>query len=734
MRLFIAEKPALAQAIYEGLGGAANEKMRDGFYSIRDIKITSCFGHMLELFDPEDYDQKFKDWNFENLPIKAVYPPKLKPKPQSKERLDVIIKLIQEADEIVNAGDIDEQGQYLIDEILTYVDNKKPVLRVLISDMNLKPVQKALGDLRPNEEFIHWTNSALAQSIGDQLFGYNLTRAYTIKAQENGFDGVLNVGRVQSATLGLINSRTIANLNHIDSSYYDISTSFKTKLGSFKAKYIPKETDLIDEKNRIIDQECANAIIDNVSKKTPKITSINNTNEKKAAPLPYNLSALQQTCAKKYGYTSEETLNIAQSLYEKHKLLTYPRTDSRYLSDEHLSLKYSILAAISATQPDLIPAISNCEDLKHKAFDTSKFEAHHAICPTEKSGNGITLSHKEKVIYDLVANSFVALFYPESIRQKTKLNIEASDYEFSATQSVLKLQGWEQLFKGDIELDASIEGLDFRELSKDLDLIHVESHIDKKKTKPPKYFVESTLLAAMTKAAKFVSDPELRKALIAKDEGNASESGSIGTEATRAGILAKLTENTNILTVTDEKGYKEKVWKTTTNGQEFCSILPKEITAPDTSALWAQRKETIKRGGMSVKQFIDHLEIYLGERIHHLKTSPLNISSNMEKCPNCNDGRLRRMKGEKGYYFACNTYPACKSTFPASNGKPNLIPKQKLVVSTVHKCPVCKLGLSRIRKKKLNSKRKPMFFWGCSGYPDCNEVFNEKAGLPVIAK
>ncbi|MBS0044833.1 DNA topoisomerase III [Shewanella sp. M16] len=733
MKLFIAEKPSLAQAIYEGLGGIAGKKMQGGYYEIGDNLITSCFGHMLELFDPEDYDAKYKNWVFDDLPIKAVYPPKLKPKAESKDRLDLIIKLVNsdKIQTVVNAGDRDQEGQLLIDEILTYCNNKKPVLRLLVADLNLAPMQKALADLRPNEDFKSWSECALARSIGDQLFGYNLTRAHTLKAREQGFDGVLNTGRVQSAVLGLINSRTLANKNHEASFYYDISANVETKQGIFKTRHQPSDSDIVDEKNRIIDESNANNIIAATSGNNGVITDIANTTEKKAAPMPYSLSRLQQTCAKKFGYSAEETLNIAQSLYETHKLLAYPRSDSSYLSDEHLAKKDLILQAVAGTRPDLQPVIDACQNLHHKAFDASKIEAHHAICPTEKSGEGIKLTEQERNVYELVAKSFIALFYPEAIRDKTKVTLSVKDHTFVATQTVLKSQGWESLFKGDIEADKPIEGLDLSLLSKGLDIACLDASFEKKKTTPPKYFVESTLLAAMTRAAKYVSDPELRKVLEAKDKDNANESGSIGTEATRAGILAKIADNFNLVTICEEKGYKEKVWKTTEAGQEFCAALPNDVIAPDISAVWSGYTQSIEKGEMTIQQFIEKLEFYLDERITDLKLNPMNISSNMEKCPNCEQGHLSRRKGQKGFFYACTNYPDCKSTFPELNGKPNLQPKAKVIISAIHKCPECESGLVRRRKTKL-VKGKPSFFWGCSAYPECTQIFSEKGGLPVF--
>lgn len=732
-RVFIAEKPSLAQAIFEGLGGDPSTEKQQGYFQHNDDIVTWCYGHMLELFDPQDYDPKYQQWVFDDLPIQAVMPPKLKPKKESKAQLSIILKLIDQADSIVHAGDPDEEGCLLIDEILGYANNTKPVERVLIADLNLKPVQQALANMRPNSEFQHMTNSALARSIGDQNFGYNLTRAFTLKGREKGFDGVLNVGRVQSAVLGLVNNRTLANQQHQESYYYDVHAIFNIDGQSLTAKYQPGEKDVTDDDGRIINESSAKTVQSAVINQPATITEAATKADNQSAPLPYNLSALQQLCAKKFGYSAEETLGIMQSLYETHKLLTYPRTDCRYLSEEHLKQRPGIFAAIQGTLPELAQFIDHehCQsESNHKAFNASKIIAHHAIVPTEKSGAGIQLSEKERNIYDLISRSYIALFYPVSSRDKTRIVIQGEEsHHFVATQSVLTAKGWEVLFKGEHK-DESVTGTDLSQLTAGTSCNCDDVTIEKKKTKPPKYFTESTLLGAMTRAAKFIDDPELRKDLESKDKDNSAESGSIGTEATRAGILAKLAKNTNLISIESEKGYKEKVWKTTQQGQEFCAILPKEIIAPDTSAIWAGQQAKIREGTLSVDDFVRALDMYIAERIAVVGREGVNISSNMTQCPKCQTGHLRKRPGKSGFFWGCNRYPECDATFPDKSGKPNFEKKAPVKVSD-HPCPNCGKGLVRRPGKRI--KGKSSYFWGCSGYPECKTTVFDKAGKPNFA-
>jgi DNA topoisomerase-3 len=234
---------------------------------------------MLELYDPEDYDEKYSNWRFGDLPIKSVYPPQYKIKPESEAQTRIILSLIDKADSIVHSGDPDDEGCLLVDEILGYAGNKKPVQRLLVADLNLAPVQKSLANLQPNDKFRGMTLSALARSLCDQGFGYNMTRGCTLKGREKGYDGVLNVGRVQSAVLGLVNMRTLANQNHTESFYYDVFASLSMNGHQIKAKYQTTDDDQIDEKKRLISEAQAAHIAGRVTGKDAIVT-IATTNRK----------------------------------------------------------------------------------------------------------------------------------------------------------------------------------------------------------------------------------------------------------------------------------------------------------------------------------------------------------------------------------------------------------------------------------------------------------------------
>ncbi|EDS6807092.1 DNA topoisomerase III [Salmonella enterica subsp. enterica serovar Legon] len=699
MRLFIAEKPSLAKAIFEGIGGNPATEKKNGYYQHGADVVIPCFGHMMELYDPQDYDEKYAKWCFSDLPIKTVIPPKYKIKPESAEQTRLILSLIRQATSIVHAGDPDDEGCLLVDEILGYAGNTKPVMRLLIADLNPAPVQKALASMQPNEKFRGMTNSALARALCDQSFGYNTTRGCTLKGREKGYEGVLNVGRVQSAVMGLINLRTLANQNHTESYYYDVFATLNIGDNVVKAKYLTTDSDQTDEKKRLISEPQTQHICGRITEKEAIVTIATTKAENTKPPSPLNLSTLQQICAKRYGYKSKKTLEIAQKLYETHKLLTYPRSEDRFLSDEHYYQAGDISKAIAATMPELSAAANAMnKGLKHKAFDASKIGAHHAIVPTIKNGASVQLSTEEQNVYRLVSLYYIGLFYPDSVRDKTRVHFDIKGDTFIATQSRLVQKGWEVLGKDTEEspehqADSNTAEFDLSTLKFNDNGWCTSASVDKKATKPAKYFTESTLLAAMTHAAKFIDDPVLRKALEAKDEGGSNQ-GSIGTEATRAGILEKLAANTALITIEKEKGYSEMVWKTTKLGQEFCAALPPEITKPDISALWAEKQALIKTGELTVEAFVTESDDYIASIIEQLDKNGINISSNATPCPVCGKGTLRRRKGQNGIFWACSTYPECKTAFPDNNGKPVLERKPEGTMQRLETaCPACRKAI-----------------------------------------
>ena len=315
MRLFIAEKPELAKAITTGLDGTVQRE--DGYFKVGNNLVTWGYGHILGLAMPEDYNEKFKSWNLEDLPLPIdTNNFKYLPLDSSKKQLKLIIDLINSKDvkTIVNAGDNDEEGQILVDEILAYADNKKPVERVLISDLTEKGVKKALQEIKSNDDFKGLSDSGFSRSQADWLVGINLTRAYSKLAQGQGYQGVLSVGRVQTPILGLIVARDKEHESHQSSFYYTVKGSFNVDNIVFNANL------KVDEK--ITNEDETNKILNDCKGALGVVLKATNEPKRTNPPLPYNLLDLQAECSKKFGYKPDKTLEITQGLREKHKLIT----------------------------------------------------------------------------------------------------------------------------------------------------------------------------------------------------------------------------------------------------------------------------------------------------------------------------------------------------------------------------------------------------------------------------
>jgi len=723
MRLFIAEKPELAKAIVEGLGGGTR---RGGYYDCGNDYVTWCFGHMLQLLDPEDYDPRYKVWNMEDLPI-AHIPWRKKPGGDKDEQLKIIIDLLARADSVVHAGDPDDEGQLLVDEILQYVDCRLPVQRVLINDNTTKLVRKALDSMRDNSEFAGASAGAEARSVGDQLYGYNLTRAYTLAAREAGYQGLLSVGRVQTAIVGLVVRRDRENASHTKAYYYNVGATFQFGDVTFPARYQVVDGDPVDDKNRLVSSALAEQIAASAKGQPARIIAADTKSKDQHPPLPYNLLKLQVDASRKYGFKPDQTKEITQSLREKHKLITYNRSDCEYLSDEQHAAAPAVLAAIAATAPMMAPITQRADPtIKSRAFNSTKVSAHHGIIPTEESAAIASLSDGEQKIYLLIARAYAAQFWPKHEYDQTNITVAVGQHEFKVRANITTAAGWRTLFKADagnedLEGDEDDIAVDIRSVVTGATGDCTDAVAAQMETKPRPLYTMATLLSDLTRVAKYVRDERLRKLLLEKDKGKEGEHGGIGTPATRDTMIATLFERSFLV----ESG---KNIVSTPTAREFYDILPDQAKYPDMTALWHEQQKAIQAGERDVRSFIDELMQYIAGEVESIKTNGIGMKFQIFPCPQCKKPMRRvKHKDKESYFWGCSGFnaedpTACKYLCDDRAGRP--VPRIGATVSTQFKCTVCQHGLSRKPAKRGG------FWWGCSNFPTCKEKYPDLKGRP----
>ncbi len=582
MRLFIAEKPALGKVIAEALGG--NIQRRNGYFQCGDDAVTWCVGHILELVPPEAHNPDYAKWNAAHLPLK-LRPAKYQPKDNTADQFKVVQQLISEASEIIHAGDPDDEGQLLVDEVLTYCGNTRPVKRLLINDMNTTAAKKAMSQMRDNRDFAGLSQKALARSIGDQLYGFNMTRAYTLAAQQKCIEGVLSVGRVQTPILGLIVNRYLANKNHAAAFFYSLTAELSFSGNTLKPRYVVSETAPTDDKGRLIDEAFAKHVAD-ACKGQPATVIAANTEEKSTpAPLPYSLLDLQAAMSKQHGLSAQKTLDVTQSLREKHKAITYNRSDCNYLTTEQFGEAPATLEAIASALPELAAVYANADRTrKGRAFDDGKVSAHTAIIPTTATPDTASMTADERIVYKAIAEQYLAQFLPDKRYLAASATFTVNGHNFVAKATKTTQDGWTTLLSGaedndaeDNEASSPFAALDG--LSEGHDGHCEQVTVSKEQTKPLPLYTEATLLKDLQRVAKYVKDPKIRQLLKDRDAGKAGEHGGIGTPATRASMLETL----------QKRGFysvEKKKLIPTELGLTFIGSLPEIATAPDMTALW----------------------------------------------------------------------------------------------------------------------------------------------------
>ena len=612
MKLFIAEKPSLGKAIAAQLPGL-RKPTRTHIECGSGVVVTWAFGHLYEQCDPDHYlpdtvpknGKGKKRWRLEDLPIIPETWQKI-PKPEAREQLTAIRALLKSADEVVNAGDPDREGQLLVDEILEAMHWKGPTKRIWLAALDPASVQKALTDLKDNALYKPLRDAAEARGRADWLVGINLTRCYTLKS--NG-QGVVSVGRVQTPTLALVVRRDAEIDAFTPTTFYVPQVTFRHTNGDYKAVWkAPADAPGLDTEGRLVNLPTAQAIVQAADHQAGTIKAFDTENAAEPPPLPFTLSRLQATASAKHGLSAKDTLDAAQALYEVHKLTSYPRTDCPYLPESQLSDARLVLAAVAQVNPALDGLVKGADmSIKSAAWNDGKITAHHGIIPTSHDQVSVdALSEPERAVYDLIVRAYISQFYPPHRYTKTVTVTVSGGHEWEAKGRTQLAAGWRAVMGGQEKQDADVQALPLMKVGDNVDW--QDGRVDHRQTKAPARFTDGTLIAAMSSVHKLVTDPKIKARL--------KETSGLGTEATRASIIEVLIK----------RGFIERKGKTvlsTPAGSILVAALPPALTDPGVTGLWEDFLAEVAAGNRTLAEFETQQRAFVTKRVEAAKASAM---------------------------------------------------------------------------------------------------------------
>lgn len=628
----IAEKPSVARDIARVLN--CNKK-GNGYLEGSKYIVTWALGHLVTLADPESYDVKYKKWNLDDLPM---LPERLKLtviKQTGKQYNAVKSQLIRkDIKEIIIATDAGREGELVARWIIDKVKVKKPIKRLWISSVTDKAIKDGFANLKQGSAYDNLYASAVARSEADWYIGLNATRALTTR-----FNAQLNCGRVQTPTVAMIAAREEEIKNFKTQTYYGIEAQ---TIDHIKLTWQDKKGN-----GRSFDKEKIDTIVNKLGKQNAVVTEIDKKSKKSFSPGLYDLTELQRDANKIFGYSAKETLNIMQKLYEQHKVLTYPRTDSRYLSSD-----------IVATLPERLKAcgIGEYRSLANKVLknpikaskafvDDSKVSDHHAIIPTESYVNLSAFTDKERKIYDLVVKRFLAVLFPAFTYEQLTLHAKIDDENFIARGKTILSNGWKEVYENHFDDDETKDDVKEQKLPQinKGDQLKIKVIMQTSgQTKPPARFNEATLLSAMENPSKYMDTQNKQLADTLKS------TGGLGTVATRADIIDKLFNSFLI----EKRGKDIHI---TSKGIQLLDLVPEELKSPTLTAEWEQKLDRIAHGKLKKDVFIKEMKNYTKEIVAEIKASNKkykheNIST--KNCPDCGKPMLE-VNGKKGKMLVC---------------------------------------------------------------------------------
>lgn len=677
--LVLAEKPSVGKDIARVL--QCHKNINGGLEGNKYI-VTWALGHLVTLADPEMYDHKYQKWNLDDLPIMPERM-KLVVIKNTAKQFNAIKNLLNRNDikDIIIATDAGREGELVARWIINKAHVKKPMKRLWISSVTDKAIKDGFKNLKNARDYEPLYQSGYSRSVADWLVGINATRALTCK-----YNAQLACGRVQTPTLAMIDKRETEIKNFQPKDYYGIEILSNNIYWSWLSNKNEKH---------IFNQNKIDNIIEQLQNSKLKITNITTNNKKSYAPLLYDLTELQRDANKIYGFSAKETLSIMQSLYEYHKVLTYPRTDSRYLTEDIVpTLKERLIASKGGYFDDVIDQILANPIKKQNHFvNNKKVSDHHAIIPTEQPVMLGAFSDSEFKIYDLVLKRFLAVLLPPYIYKKTTIKAKVNQETFTTSGKIEIQSGWQQIYNH----DNTEQFEQVLPLMKENDQ-YVVSEIKKTcdQTTPPAYFNEATLLSAMENPVHYTNNKskQLNSTLI--------NTGGLGTVATRADIIDKLF-NTFLI----EKRNNEI--HVTNKGKQLLQLVPQDLKEPELTAKWELQLAKIAKKQQKPDQFINEIRQYTKKIINEINSSQATFKHDnltTKKCPECNHFMLE-VNGKKGKLLVCSN-PDCKH-------------KETVSIITNARCPNCHKKLELVGKKE-----KQLFVCKTCGYRQSMNAFKKE--------
>ncbi|MCD8915795.1 DNA topoisomerase III [Staphylococcus simulans] len=655
--LILAEKPSVARDIAGALN--VNQK-RNGYFESQDYIVTWALGHLVTNATPEQYDAKYKTWNLQELPIipkhmKTIVIPKTKKQFNTVKAL----MLKENVKDIIIATDAGREGELVARLILDKVHNKKLIKRLWISSITAKAIRNGFKQLKDGRTYLPLYRAALARSEADWIVGINATRALTTK-----YDAQLSLGRVQTPTIQLVQMRQDEIKHFRPSEYYTLEATIDGQV--FK----------LESQRRIHDKQQLEQLVDKLKGQTAEIVSVSSKHKKQYPAKLFSLTDLQQEAYQRYRMGAKETLNTLQNLYERHKLVTYPRTDSNYLTDDMVETFKERLQALLATEyKDAVrPLVNKTFSPKMGIVNNQKVSDHHAIIPTEIRPNMNDLSQREQKLYLMIAERFVENLLPPYEFEAVKVVAKVGNKTFELQEKVAKQLGFKQLRN---EQSAQSERIAFEKGQRaSVSRFHIQTH----ETQPPAYFNEGTLLKAMENPQKFFDLKDK------KHSNTLKQTGGIGTVATRADIIDKLF-NMNAIEARD--GHI----RVTSKGRQILELAPKALTSPLLTAEWEEKLTQIEKGKYDSRQFIKEMKQFTQSIVDEIKQSEQKYKHDnltTTECPTCGKFMIK-VKTKNGQMLVCQD-PSCKT-------------KKNVQRKTNARCPNCHKKMTLFGKGKKATYR-----------------------------